>query len=289
MQYIKISSFAFLLLCLAACGNSAEVSRLTSELDSLRSQNQSQQVSLNNYLTAIETINATLDSLDIQDKLIFMSDGEATTSRDKVLANLDRFELIIVKQQQKVRELERELQKSPRENEAATALVQRLQQQVASKSAEIARLKDEIENKNADISRLRAQVESQRSTIATQTQTITDLTARTQKQSEALARQDAMLNNGYVLIGTKDDLERKGILKKGKIVADGALDRSKFFKVDIRKWREISFEAKKPKILTNIPASSYELTTSGDHKFKLTITNAADFWRISNYLVIQTN
>lgn len=98
-----------------------------------------------------------------------------------------------------------------------------------------------------------------------------------------------MLNNGYVLIGSKDDLRRKGILKNGRVISDAALDRSKFFQVDIRKWHEISFRAKKPRILTNMPASSYSLTTSGDGNFTLSITDPSDFWRISNYLIIQTN
>ena len=92
-----------------------------------------------------------------------------------------------------------------------------------------------------------------------------------------------------MLIGSKDDLNRKGVTKKGKIVPDAVLDRTKFATVDIRKWREVSFQAKRPRILTNMPASSYQLTTDGYGNFTLIVDNPSDFWRISSYLVIQTD
>lgn len=275
-------------LMLAGCGGST-AERLAAENDSLRNQVNSQSKSIENYLTAIETINATLDSIDVQDKLIFASDTEGTATRDMVLANLDRFEMVILKQQHKIRDLERRLEENEDSSSAAKSLISHLQAQIASKNRQISRLKKELEDKNIDIARLQARVEQQNITITTQTATITELTTRNRKQGEALARQDAILNNGYVLIGTKDDLSRKGIIKKGRVVSDAALDRSKFFQVDIRQWKEISFRAKKPRILTNMPASSYELTTSGDRNFTLRITDPSNFWRISNYLIIQTN
>lgn len=132
-------------------------------------------------------------------------------------------------------------------------------------------------------------MESQQYTIDSQAVTINELNKRTQKQSEALARQDVILNNGYVLIGSKEDLKRKGVLKKGKIVSEAILDRSKFAQIDIRTWREVTFSAKRPRILTNIPTSSYELTTTGDKNYTLYIINPSDFWRITSYLVIQTD
>ena len=197
--------------------------------------------------------------------------------------------MVILKPKHKIREPDRLF--APK-NDSATAtksLIAHLQQQITEKNAHIARLKKELENKDIDIARLQEKVESQNRTISSQATTITELTTRAQKQGEALAKQDAMLNNGYVLIGSKDDLKRKGIIKKGRLVSEAALDRSKFYQVDIRKWREISFTAKKPKILTNMPSTSFIIVTNGKREFTLKITNPADFWRISNYLVIQTD
>ena len=104
-----------------------------------------------------------------------------------------------------------------------------------------------------------------------------------------MKKQDAMLNQCYMVVGSKKDLEKKGVVKKGRLIAQNALDRSKFSKVDIRRFVELTFSAKRPRILTDMPENSYELTTDGDGNFTLSIINPTTFWSVSNYLVIQTD
>lgn len=281
-------SFAAFLIC--SCGKSNnEVMRLVEERDSLRQANQEQSEILNSYGKTMATLNETLDSVSYQENMLFINTGEKPITKEDVKHNLMRFESLLQKQGDKIKQLESQLAESKDANEQSLGLIAHFKEQIAAKNRQIAQLKQELENKNVDISRLQEQVESQKSTITTQTATISELSQRTKRQGEALARQDAMLNNGYVLIGSKDDLSRKGILKKGKLVTDAALDRSKFAKIDIREWREVTFTAKRPRILTNMPASSYEITTTGNRTFTLTVKNPSDFWRISNYLIIQTN
>lgn len=284
-------SMCFVSLLICGCGNSgSEVMRLVEERDSLRQINREQVERLDNYSRTIETLNETLDSIAYQENMIFFNtNGEISITKEDVKHNLMRFEALLRKQGDKIRQLEKQLSESNDSNAQSLSLISHLKEQLHTKNIQIAQLKEELEKKNVDIARLQEQVESQRLTINTQTATINELNKRTQQQGEALARQDVILNNGYVLIGSKDDLKRKGILKKGKIVADAALDRSKFAKVDIREWREVSFTAKRPRILTNMPASSYEITTTGNRNFTLTVKKTSDFWRISTYLVIQTD
>lgn len=257
--------------------------QLVEERDSLRQINKEQNERLDSYGKTIATLNETLDSIAYHEKMLFVSNNEEMpVTKESIKNNLMRFEALLKKQSDKIRRLEHQLSERNDSNAKSLSLIAHLKEQLHAKNIQIAQLKEELEKKNVDIARLQTQVESQRSTIS-------ELNQRTQRQVEALARQDAMLNNGYVLIGSKDDLKRKGILKKGRIVADAALDRSKFAKVDIRQWREISFTAKRPRILTDMPTSSYEITTTGDKNFTLTVKNPSDFWRISSYLVIQTD
>lgn len=271
-------------ISLCSCGNSGrEVMQLVEERDSLRQINKEQNERLDSYGKTIATLNETLDSIAYHEKMLFVSNNEEMpVTKESIKNNLMRFEALLKKQSDKIRRLEHQLSERNDSNAKSLSLIAHLKEQLHAKNIQIAQLKEELEKKNVDIARLQTQVESQRSTIS-------ELNQRTQRQVEALARQDAMLNNGYVLIGSKDDLKRKGILKKGRIVADAALDRSKFAKVDIRQWREISFTAKRPRILTDMPTSSYEITTTGDKNFTLTVKNPSDFWRISSYLVIQTD
>lgn len=274
-----------------SCGNSnSELLKLVEERDSLNNLSKLQTSKLNDYDQMIEVMNATLDSIAHQENVMFISHGETPVTKEDVKYNLTRFASILNKQREKIDKLEYQLQTSKESNAASLNLLAHLREQIEVKDRKIAQLRSELEKKNVDISRLQEQVESQRLTIDSQNVTITELNTRTKKQGEALARQDAILNNGYVLIGTKDDLKRKGVVtRKGKLVSDAILDRTKFAKVDIRTWKEISFTAKRPTILTNMPSSSYELTTTGNGSFTLMINNPSDFWRISNYLVIQTN
>ena len=276
--------------CLISCVNSnREIIKLVDERDSLRQVILAQGAKLDNYGNTIETLNATLDSIAYQENILFSINGEQPITKEDVKHNLMRFETLLKRQGDKIDQLEKQLQESKDSNAHSLSLISHLKEQLKEKNEQIAQLQEEIKKKNVDLARLQEIVESQKLTINSQTTTISELSQRTQRQSEALARQDAILNNGYVLIGTKEDLKRKGILRNGKIVADASLDRSKFAKVDIRNWREISFTAKRPRILTTMPSSSYEITTAGNHNFTLTVKNPSDFWRISSYLVIQTD
>lgn len=284
---LLLSSISFILY---SCGNSnKEIMKLVEERDSLRQAQKVQEGKLDNYSKTIETLNATLDSIAYQEKMLFISKGEIPVTKEDVKHNLMRFEALLKKQGEKIKQLEKQLAESNDSNTHSLSLIAHLKEQLNEKNLRIAQLMGELEKKNVSIARLQELVESQKITINTQSATISELNQRTQRQSEALARQDAILNNGYVLIGSKDDLKRKGILRKGKIVADASLDRSKFAKIDIRKWREINFTAKRPRILTNMPSSSYEITTTGNRNFTLTVKNPSDFWRISSYLIIQTD
>lgn len=290
----KITGILFIcaaVVTMYACGDSSgKVIKLVEERDSLKKISQLQGERLEKYDKTVEVLNETLDSIAYQEKMIFFSDTEEKpVTKEDVEYNLMRFETLLIKQGEKIERLEKQLSESKDLNAQSLNLIAHLKEQVNAKNIQIAQLKEELKKKNIDLARLQGQVESQKITINTQTKTISELNQRTQRQGEALARQDAILNNGYVLIGSKDDLKRKGILRRGKIVAEAALDRSKFAKVDIREWREISFHAKRPRILTDMPISSYEITTSGNRQFTLVIKNPSDFWRISTYLIIQTD
>ena len=285
--YKILGSVVILFPLLASCSGSNK--GMAEAFQNMMMDNEEKSRQIQEYEDAISLMNETVDSIAVQQDLIFVSKGEHPLTREDVKQNLERYEAILKAQEEKINRLEQQLRQKNDSTTQTLKLISHLKEEIATKNQQILQLQEELENKNLDLAVLQAVVNDQQITINTQAVKIQELDKRTQKQGEALARQDAMLNNGYVLIGSKDDLNRKGITKKGKLLADAALDRTKFAKVDIRNWREISFTAKKPRILTNIPPSSYELISNGDKNYTLKITNPSDFWRISNYLVIQTD
>lgn len=295
MKNLKITHI-FLLITASAlvffnfsCNNSSsDVIKLVEERDSLKTLTDSTQHQLSLINAMISTINSTLDSIAIQESMLFTSNSpETSIDRIGAIRNLDRFEQILSKQKERINQLETILAKN-KNNNNLEGLIGHLKEQLNLKDRQIAQLRRELSNKNVNISQLCRKVESQRTQIARQNQAIIELDKKSQVQNTALANQDAILNHCYVLIGTKKDLKRKGIIKRKKLQSD-AFNKTKFAKVDIRKYREISFQAKRPRILTNMPTSSYILTTNGNKQYTLKITDPANFWSISNFLVIQTD
>lgn len=282
---------------MTGCGNNdGKVVGIVEERDSLRTAYEAQRQRLEAIDGMLATINGALDSVAIEEGMLFTGRSKETpVSRNDVLRNLERYEQVLRQQQDKIRRLESMLSAGNGTSAGSTGnadlqeLVAHMKSQLASKDAQITQLRAELSKKDVNISQLRRQVESQRTQIARQDEQIAELDRKSKAQVTALARQDEILNNCYVLIGSKSDLKRKGVVRKNRLLSDAALDKSKFAKVDIRKFREISFTAKRPRILTDIPPSAYKLTTTGDRNYTLHVTNATAFWSISNFLVIQTD
>lgn len=276
---------------LGGCGQSAgEIAEIVSERDSLRNLSKRQERRLERLDDIVEIVNGSLDSIVTEEGNLFISGSVegGPTSKEDVMRNLARLEKLVSSQKEKISELEKKIAKESDDDDglhndvSLVSLVKSLKVQLKKKDEQIAALKDELSRKNVDIEQLRIQTQKQ-------SRTILELDKRSNLQQEALKRQDAMLNQCYMVIASKKELESRGIIKKGKVVAQNALDRSKFNKVDIRKLTEITFSAKRPRILTPMPESAYELTTDGKGAFTLSITNPSVFWKVSNYLIIQTN
>lgn len=282
-----------ILLLLAACntGNNSSDALLTlvHERDSLMAESSLQRERLDKINSMVSTINSVLDSIAIQENMLFIDpESEIQVSRNDAIKNLARYEQVLKSQRDRIEKLKHEAGMRS-DSVGLGGMIAVLQQQLAAKDRQIAQLKTELAKKDVDISRLRREIASQQTRIDEQTNTIVQLDKATKAQGEALVRQDEIINSGYVIVGTKKDLERKGVIKKKRLIPESALDKNKFARVDIRKYREVTFSAKKPKILTDMPQSAYSLTTDGSGNFTLHINNATDFWRISNYLIIQTD
>ena len=280
------------LLCLGSCSggdSSKAILQLVAERDSLKAESELQMKKLDVINEMIATINSALDSISAEENMLFIStSSELPMSRNDALRDLERYERVLQHQRQRIEALDRNM-KDGGDSTGMHGMMEIMKQQLAPKDLQIAKLKEELSKKNVDIARLRRQVESQRTQIQEQTETIEQLDRTTKVQEKALVYQDEVINSCYVILGSKKDLERRGIIKKKQMVPESALDKSKFAKVDIRKWREITFEAKKPRILTSMPSGSYTLSTNGNGTFTLRIRNAGEFWSVSNFLVIQTD
>lgn len=285
-------------ICSTSCNQSAnKYSRLIEERDSLKLENETQTKNLNSIVEMIDTINSVLDSITMEEGMLFLAPTkEVKYAKSKTLRDLDRFEHVLRHQQRRIEELDSLLSLNVNNNQSGMRiLIANLKLELEKKDVQIAKLRNELSRKDVDISRLRKEVQEQKETISKQEETIVSQGDKISEQENVIARQDEMMNNGYILIASKKELVEYGIiskkkfLKETKLLNDRDFDDQYFQMVDIRQCTEITFSARAPKVLTNMPKSSYTLEKNGKGEYVLSITNPASFWSISNYLVIKTD
>lgn len=272
-------------------------SRLMEERDSLKLENEIQAKNLNSIAEMIDTINSVLDSITMEEGMLFLtSTKEVKYAKSKTLRDLDRFEHVLRHQQKRIDELDSLLSLNVSNNQSGMRiLIANLRLELEKKDVQIAKLRNELSRRDVDISRLRKEVQEQKETISKQEETIVSQGDKINEQENVIAKQDEMMNNCYILIGSRRELNEMGItskkriLKESKLLNEREFDERYFQAVDIRQCTELSFNAKNPKILTNMPKSSYYMTKTNKGEYVLSITNVTSFWSISNYLVIQTD
>lgn len=170
--------------------------------------------------------------------------------------------------------------------------IKNLKAQIAEQQTEIATLTNKLAAANIQIEELSSTVSNLTGTVDTLNSSLAS-----ERQSKADAEKAAQeyaneLNTCYYAVGTKSEL------KKAKIIESGFLRKTKILKSDFeqsyfttgdkRTLTSIQLHSKKAKVITNQPASSYEIVDENGQKV-LKITDPSAFWSLSNYLVVQVD
>lgn len=222
----------------------------------------------------INSLSACLDSIQLQENLIFKNSENA--SKKEVLERLRAFKDLLARKQAEINKLSA----NNKSNKATIAnlnkVTEYLKAELESKTKQIEKLTEAVEKKDAKISELRY-----------------DLNIMSQ-QREALiddnVRQDQIINEVFYIVADKKTLKNLGLTTGGglrKTKADYAnLDESKFTRRDKRGLKTIQINSKNPKLLTEKPASSYELIKNEDKTTTLKIIDTQAFWAASPYLIV---
>ena len=290
---VKTSQIIMPLLMLVfvfSCKNEkVDMQYYVAERDSILQDNKNKTQQLDELNGVLSAIAIGLDSIAVQENLLFNSSGRDGVHLDKheIAARLNGMADILARQRAKIQALQDSLanRKTSQSVEHLQRVVEFLNQQLAEKDQVIKSLRADLNNSKKDITQLRASLSDMKNRAV-------KAENKTQVLTTALSKQDDVINECYVRIGTKKQLSAAGLLKGGflqkKKVNYEDVDKSKFSAVDIRKCREISLKSSNPKILTPQPSNrSYHFEESGDGHCVLVITNPTLFWSVSNYLIIQ--
>ncbi len=255
----------------------AEYDALVREKDSLSSN-------MAELQDLIGSVTTSLDSIDSQEGLLFVSNEDGTKANKKqIMERLQNYKDLLARQREQLAKLEQQANSDKANIREFRVIIGRLRQEIRDKENRIAELENDLNNRKKDI----AQLEQ---TLAKSEENTANMTQARDALQEVADYQKQVINTGYFVIGSKSVLRDMGLIKGVfKQKADYAnLDKSKFTKVDIREFKELNINSKKVKLITEKPANSYLLIENPDETTTLRITDSDAFWESSQYLIIQT-
>lgn len=285
MKIVVALMLAFLFF--SCGGGSMDASKFLAERDSILDVNERQQKELDDINFVMAEVSACLDSIAEQEQFLYVSKEGIKLPKRTVLENLRSFEKLLNRQRQQIAMLQDSLYHRKDSTSRYFRLVEFLNKELAEKDLTIQTLQKEIAVNKKNIAELQNQkVELERN--------VSDLQEKEKIHKQALEVQSDMLNECYVKVGTKKELQNAGLLVgKGlfskKKVNNSNLDKELFMKVDIRNFKELPIQAKKIKIMTPAPPSASYTIEKTKNGVVLRIQDPTMFWNASNFLIIQTN
>ena len=263
-------------------------STATSDNAAMKTSEQSAQARYGEALNAIAEIQDSLATLGVGDATRPILPGSPAAERGLSLLKgreaLDRIALIkagIQRTKQRIAELERRVHLGGVKLAGLQHVIDNLKTTLAEKEAMIAALTGKVDSLQTQVGDLSTQLEQGHGTIADQRQTI--------------ERQRREMDTIFYVIGTRDDLTRKGVvvatggfLGFGKTLRPaGALNDSLFTALDTDAESIIPVPAARALVVSAQPAASWSLLPVGK-TLELHITDPKAFRTVKHLVIVST-
>lgn len=248
------------------------------ESDSLRNVIEQKDNEINDLMGTFNEIQQGFDLINAAEgRVNEMREGGSSSAN--IRENMDFIQQTLDENKRKIEELTTKLNSSSINSAKMKEAINTLTKQLNEKTAEVEKLRAQLAEKEQQIQELTGTVTTLRdeNTQVRQEKEATEQIARTQ---------DTQLNTAWYAIGTSKELKNQRILSHGDVL-EGDYNKSYFTKIDIRKVTVIPMESKHAKILTTHPAGSYTLLKDSKGEYALHITDVAQFWSVSKYLVVR--
>ncbi len=274
-------------LFFASCGENSKERAQRETIDSLKNVNYQNKMNYEDLQRYLYVIAKGLDSISIEEKELFLKNGDIEgkgLNRKRIQQNLAHVRDILSRHRERIAELEQKLKNGDETHRQLRTIIVALRQQLDAKDKELIQLKADLESNKKSINELTVQIKHLGEEKEDQAQTI-------QEQQELIKEQSDKLNHVYVKIGSKKELKKlgflsSGVFKKSKVKYEN-IDLSLFQQVD-RSFNNVSLP-KKVKILTPVPAGSYEIVDTNTGGKMLVVTDSIKFWSLSKFLIILTD
>lgn len=248
------------------------------------------------YAAAIDevaSIQESLKGIDLGDQgaqaLETQLSQEQNLSKDQgeqTMARINEIKAGVEHAKNRIADLEDKLKKSDTKVAGLDKLIKGLRATVVERETQIAQLTTRVTELQTEVTGLKVEVATGQETIRVKEETI-------QQQTASLEDKRRHIGTIYYTVGTKKELARAGLIESkggllglGKTVRPtGLTEGGNFTALDTDQETIISIEAKKARIVTAQPASSYSIETDGAATTTLRITDREAF-RAIKYVII---
>ncbi len=232
------------------------------------------EAAMQEFITSFNEIQENLNAIKEKEKIVsnVSSQGDVKSKEDQIKEDIQAIYDLMSKNKNRISSLSKKLKNSNLKLEGLEKMIENLQNSINLKDSEIAELKNKMEGLNIELS---------------------NLTTNYQEVEQEVAAKTEEINTAYYAIGTSKELKEKNVIsKEGGFIGLGKTTKVKedfnkeyFTKVNIEQTTSINIGAKKAKVITSHPSSSYKIVGEKPVE-KIEITNPKEFWGASKYLVI---
>ena len=275
--------------CFIMCGcNHGKMEKLQQQMDSLQAVIDYNHAQMDEMDEVMNLISNSLDSISMQEGLLYVVQNEESGQpgyKKKMLQQLDMFSSLVERQRIQLESLQDSLRnKETKRSKELNNVISYLSAELAKKDQTIKQLQNDLTKNKIKITELSGKVSRLTKDNLQKEELIS-------AQETALTEQDNIINEGYVIIGTKKELielgilSDVGILRKAKLNLDN-VSMDNYKKIDIRNYKNDTIVGRKATLLTRMPTESYSLIKSDD-EYVLEVIDSGLFWSLSKFLVIQ--
>ncbi len=273
-------------LLLASCGGN----KSNATHDSLVAMNQQYEEATDfndSLMLLMGDIYTGLDSINEQEGLLYnLKGGENVDRREEIRQNLASLKNRLEANRDLLASMEAKLKDSNNQNAVLLKTIDQLKATIAKQDEKLAQLQQDLDNAQAQISDLTNQVAQGQEQLKSETEAKeVAQQAAVEAENEANRVYYAIGTNKEL---KKNGLLEKKFLGATKVL-QGDFNSNYFTVGDKRNLRSIPTNGKKVKIWSNMPEGSYEIVNGADGLKTVKITNPNSFWSLSPYLIIQVD
>jgi len=288
---------AVLLVATIGCNNKSEqLEKLNTELQAKNSELANDLSARDEYIdTVTQTINdiySNLESVRSREGVVLKESNEIEskkklTSRDireKLLVEVSLIDSSLKVNRKRITDLQSKLNSAKKQYTGLKNMV--------------AALKQTIEEREATIAQLEQKITALETEVSTKTQMLVQSDSVIQQQHGIIDAQHSEINRAYYIVGTRRELESKGVIAKqggwlwgllgSTTVLSSGIDSKYFYPIDKFQNTTIDISGKIDEIIPKRDETFYSVGEVSKNEMKLIISQPQSFWQ-DKYLVIITD